>query len=32
MPEQLRLGLARAACFLAVDRLLAIPLKQLDDP
>lgn len=30
MPEQLRLGLARGACLLAVDRLLAVQLDQLD--
>lgn len=31
MPEQLRLGLARGACLLAVDRLLAVQLDQFDD-
>lgn len=30
-PEQLRLGLARAGCFVALDRLLAVQLKQIDD-
>jgi hypothetical protein len=31
LPEQIRLGLARAGCLLAVDRLLAVQLKQIDD-
>lgn len=31
MPEQLRLGLARGACLLAVDRLLAVQLDQFND-
>jgi hypothetical protein len=31
MPEQLRLGLVRGTCLLAIDRLLAIQLDQLDD-
>lgn len=31
MPEQLRLGMARAGCILAIDRLLAVQLDQLDE-
>lgn len=31
MPERLRLGLARGACLLAIDRLLATQLDQFDE-